>query len=86
MEYINAMQRQIVHNYINNISVVEITSFDDLKKMKIGSKIVIMDNGFMVTGEIYNIEIDYIVITDNVKPIIITPNSFQYRNFLYKIL
>ena len=86
MKYINATDRKIVYNRVNNLPVVEIKSYDELNELPLKTKVTIMHNISMNIGKIYSKEEGYILIDDNVKLISVYPDSFKYGNFMYKIM
>jgi hypothetical protein len=86
MKYIDCTQKEVVYNRIKRIPVEEITSYEQLNELPIGTEVTIMHNMSMNIGKIDSKHDGWISIWDNVNCIAVKPNSFQYRNFLYKIL
>jgi len=88
MKYIDITQKQIVHHRLTNIPAIEITSFEQLSKLPLKTKVAIMNNCDMILGEIYSVNKEYnmIFISDNQGIITVRPDSFKYGNFMYKII
>jgi len=88
IKYIDITQKQIIHHRLTNIPAIEITSFEQLSKLPLKTKVAIMNNCDMVLGEICSVnkEYDMIFISDNQGIITVRPNSFRHGNFMYEII
>ena len=88
MKYIDVVQKQIVRHRLTNIPTIEITSFEQLNKLPLKTKVAIMNNCDMVLGEICSMNKEYnmIYISDNQGIVTVRPDSFKYGNFMYEIL
>ena len=88
MKYIDVTQKQIVRHRLTNIPAIEITSFDQLSKLQLKTKVAVMNNCDMVLGEICSMNKEYnmIYISDNQGTVTVRPDSFKYGNFMYEIL
>jgi hypothetical protein len=86
MKYIEATKKKVVRERIKDIPAIEITSYEQLKKLRIGSTVAIMNNIDMCIAEIQEINDEYAFVYDGVQPIMVKPNSFKYGNFMYQIL
>ena len=84
MEYINATEKEVVSRRLKGIPAIEITSYEELSKLPIGTNVAIMNGCEMVIGRIDSKE-DFIFIFDNVNIITVRENSFKYGNFLYQL-
>jgi len=83
--YIEATEKEIVRHRYNRIPAIEITSYEQLNELPIGSEVAIMHCCEMVIGKIQCKDNDFILIYDNQGMITVNKRSFEYRNFLYKL-
>jgi hypothetical protein len=64
----------------------EITSFDQLSPLKIGTPVAIMTNCDMVIGRIMYKEPDFIMIDVVTGTVSVQRSSFSARNYLYRLI
>lgn len=86
MKYIDATEKEIIRRRVTNIPALEITSFEQLAELPLGTEVAIMNNCDMVIGKINDKINDLIFIDDYQGIISVRSNSFKYGNFMYQLL
>ena len=69
-----------------HLHAIEITSFEQLSKLKRGKEVAIMDTCDMVYGTIDSLSKDYVWINTKKSSVMVSKDSFKYRNFMYEII
>lgn len=86
MKYIEATKQRIIYDSIDMIPVEEITSFDELNKLKTNTEVTILHNMMTTIGRIYSKDKNCIYIDDGVRMISVYQDSFKYGNYIHRIL
>lgn len=85
MKRIEATRKTVIRD-VESFYAKEITSFEQLYKLKHNKEVAVMSNCDMVIGEIMYKEKDWVLINVVTGTVTVKPDSFKYGNFMYEIV
>jgi hypothetical protein len=85
VKYIEAEEKILVRERYKNLPAIEITSYEECKKLRNNDLVAVMNNCSMVIGRVSWCA-NLLLIWDNTQHIVIKEDSFKYGNFMYKLI